>query len=194
VVRTAAFLHDIAKPVTLTRETLADGTVMGHFYGHERRSADLARGILERLKFPSAEGFPRDGIDAVYDLIEHHLVPAEAFATDRSLRRWVRRIGGRDNARRLLVLRDADRAGHAAGLDTDEAARFRARLAGVDDVPLSQHSLALSGADIADRFGLSGADIGRLKESLLEQVVAGDVPNEPGALLEAARAILNSDV
>jgi poly(A) polymerase len=46
----AVLLHDIAKPVTAERD-LATGSV--HFYGHERVGAELAEGILQRLRFPN---------------------------------------------------------------------------------------------------------------------------------------------
>jgi poly(A) polymerase len=44
----AVLLHDVAKPQTAA--TAPDGTI--HFYGHERVGAEMAVGILERLRFP----------------------------------------------------------------------------------------------------------------------------------------------
>jgi poly(A) polymerase len=45
----AVLLHDIAKPVTASRDA-ATGSI--HFYGHERIGADMANEILQRLRFP----------------------------------------------------------------------------------------------------------------------------------------------
>jgi poly(A) polymerase len=45
----AVLLHDVAKPVTASRDS-ATGEI--HFYGHEKVGADLARVILNRLRFP----------------------------------------------------------------------------------------------------------------------------------------------
>jgi poly(A) polymerase len=42
-------MHDIAKPVTATRD---EKTGSIHFYEHERIGADMAEKILERLRFP----------------------------------------------------------------------------------------------------------------------------------------------
>jgi poly(A) polymerase len=48
----AVLLHDIAKPLTAERDA-ATGSV--HFYGHERVGAELAAGMLQRLRFPNKE-------------------------------------------------------------------------------------------------------------------------------------------
>ena len=46
--RLAMLLHDMGKPDTFSLGE--DG--QGHFYGHPRRSVELAEGILTRLRFP----------------------------------------------------------------------------------------------------------------------------------------------
>ena len=45
----AVLLHDVAKPVTGARDSTT-GAI--HFYGHEKVGADMAEGLLQRLKFP----------------------------------------------------------------------------------------------------------------------------------------------
>jgi poly(A) polymerase len=60
----AVLLHDIAKPVTARRE---EGTNRIHFYGHETIGAELAEGILARLKFPNKQ------IEAVCAAVKHHM-------------------------------------------------------------------------------------------------------------------------
>jgi poly(A) polymerase len=45
----AVLLHDIAKPLTASREP---GTGRIHFYEHEKVGAELAEAILMRLRFP----------------------------------------------------------------------------------------------------------------------------------------------
>jgi poly(A) polymerase len=44
-----ALLHDVAKPVTASRDPHGDAI---HFYGHEKIGAQMAENILQRLKFP----------------------------------------------------------------------------------------------------------------------------------------------
>ena len=48
----AVLLHDIAKPVTASRDA-ATGSI--HFYGHEKVGADMAEKILQRLRFPKKQ-------------------------------------------------------------------------------------------------------------------------------------------
>ena len=45
----AVLLHDVAKPVTASKDP---NTGSIHFYGHEKIGAEMAREILERLRFP----------------------------------------------------------------------------------------------------------------------------------------------
>jgi poly(A) polymerase len=45
----AVLLHDVAKPVTASRDPKT-GAI--HFYGHEKVGAEMAQELLERLKFP----------------------------------------------------------------------------------------------------------------------------------------------
>lgn len=45
----AVLLHDVAKPITASRDAQT-GSI--HFYSHERIGADMAKEILERLRFP----------------------------------------------------------------------------------------------------------------------------------------------
>jgi poly(A) polymerase len=60
----AVLLHDVAKPVTASKD---DKTGSIHFYGHERIGAEMAQDILERLRFP------RKQIDEVVDAVRWHM-------------------------------------------------------------------------------------------------------------------------
>ena len=60
----AVLLHDIAKPVTASRDA-ASGSI--HFYGHERIGADMAKEILERLRFP------RKQIEEIVKAVRYHM-------------------------------------------------------------------------------------------------------------------------
>ena len=62
--RLVALLHDISKPAT---KKIIDNIVT--FYDHENVSAEMAKKILERLKFPNHI------IEEVYKRVKHHLVP-----------------------------------------------------------------------------------------------------------------------
>ncbi len=60
----AVLLHDVAKPVTATRDP-ATGSI--HFYGHERIGAEMTRAILERLRFP------RKQTEEITGCVRHHM-------------------------------------------------------------------------------------------------------------------------
>jgi len=60
----AVLLHDIAKPVTAERD--AESGVI-HFYGHEKVGAEMARAILNRLRFPKKQ------IDEIAACVLHHM-------------------------------------------------------------------------------------------------------------------------
>jgi poly(A) polymerase len=60
----AVLLHDIAKPVTAERDATT-GAI--HFYGHEKTGAELARAILNRLRFPKKQ------IDEIAACVLHHM-------------------------------------------------------------------------------------------------------------------------
>jgi poly(A) polymerase len=56
--------HDIAKPVTAERDAKT-GAI--HFYGHEKVGAEMARAILNRLRFPKRQ------IDEIAACVLHHM-------------------------------------------------------------------------------------------------------------------------
>jgi len=60
----AVLLHDIAKPVTASRDATT-GSI--HFYEHEKIGADMAEQILERLRFP------RKQIEEIVFAVRHHM-------------------------------------------------------------------------------------------------------------------------
>jgi poly(A) polymerase len=56
--------HDIAKPVTAERDAKS-GAI--HFYGHEKVGAEMARAILNRLRFPKKQ------TDEIVACVLHHM-------------------------------------------------------------------------------------------------------------------------
>jgi tRNA nucleotidyltransferase/poly(A) polymerase len=79
----AILMHDIAKPVTASRD---DTTGSIHFYEHERIGAEMAEQILERLRFP------RRQIDAIAKAVRCHMQFKDVFEMRKStLRRLLMR-------------------------------------------------------------------------------------------------------
>ncbi|MGE0084963.1 MAG: CCA tRNA nucleotidyltransferase [Desulfococcaceae bacterium] len=73
-IKLSALLHDIGKPAT--RSTDAGGSV--HFYGHDKQGAEIADGILSRLKCSGQEK------DFVCFMIRSHLRPLLLFRAEQS--------------------------------------------------------------------------------------------------------------
>ncbi|HWX19933.1 MAG TPA: CCA tRNA nucleotidyltransferase [Candidatus Binatia bacterium] len=79
----AVLLHDVAKPVTASRDP-ATGSI--HFYGHERIGAEMARDILNRLRFPGKQ------IEDIVQAVRCHMQFKDALEMRKStLRRLLMR-------------------------------------------------------------------------------------------------------
>lgn len=171
--RWAALLHDIGKPATQTLEP--EGAA--HYYGHAQVSAELAKGILTRLKAPKALG------EQVDFLIRHHmdLLTADEKLLRRRLSRW-----GAPKLQQLLELEKADI--FATGVeenrpDFEEIQEILKKIQ--EESPcFSLKDLAVNGRDLL-ALGLRGPEIGKALEFLLSQVVDQALPNEKEALLAA---------
>ena len=172
--RWAALLHDIGKPACF----VLDEQGCGHFYGHAKVSAGMAKDILLRLKSPTALR------QQVMFLIEQHMTP---LTVDRKLLR--RRLAqyGEEGVRSLLALQKADTEGTGV---TEGALDFGGVESLLEDILaenacLSVKDLAVNGHDLM-ALGFRGREIGRMLEGLLAQVLDETLPNRREALLEAA--------
>jgi tRNA nucleotidyltransferase (CCA-adding enzyme) len=180
IVRLAALVHDIGKPATA-----ADG----HFYGHEREGADLARAFLERLRYP------KPVVERVATLVRQHMFAYEASWTDAALRRFIAKVG-RDTLDDLFALRAADNVGSGVAPDGSGLGELRRRVAEqLDaDVALERGDLAVNGDDLMAELGLQrGPAIGRILDQLLERVVAEPSLNDRPTLLLVARGLAADD-
>lgn len=175
--RWAALLHDVGKIPTFTR----DATGRGHFYGHAKAGAELADGILRRLKSPTALR------EQVVTLIANHMTRLEP--NKKTLRRQIGRLGW-DTAEKLLVLQEADMSSKGTGIpeDMEQFSRLRELYAEIraEKDCLSLKDLAVNGNDLI-ALGYSGKAIGTCLSYLLEQVLDERLPNTREALLNAAQ-------
>lgn len=179
VLRWAALLHDLGKPVC--RTVGPDGAA--HFPGHNQRGGQMARAILQRLRAPAylIEGAPA--------LVAVHDAPLPG-STPETLRLLHRR--GPQFVRRLCQLKRADLAAHAqneaVAARTAEVQRFLVqmeRLAAGGCYRLS--TLAVNGADALAAGLRPGPAVGQALNALLQAVMDGTLPNDRDALLGALR-------
>ena len=175
--RWAALLHDIGKIPTFTQ----DETGRGHFYGHAPEGAELADGVLRRLKAPTALR------EQVVLLIGRHMT--RLTPERKSLRRQISRLGW-ETTRQLLSLQQADMGSKGTGEpdDPDLFDRIRAELEQLrrEESCFSLKDLAVNGHDLMT-LGLSGKAIGQCLNELLNLVLEEQLPNERQALLDHAR-------
>lgn len=183
VLRLTMLLHDVGKPACF----FTDEAGVGHFYGHGERGAEIADGILRRLRCDNATR------ERVCLLIQNHDIKPPK--TPKAARRLLARLG-QDAVRQLIACWRADNA--------DRAETVRARnLALIDDweklltealagpAPcFSVKSLAVNGGDILSLGVPEGPAVGRVLEGLFNAVADGEIPNEKEALLQKAKALL----
>lgn len=105
VTRLQALFHDIGK--TTTRSVINNDV---HFYGHENVSADMARSIMSRLKYPN------EIIDAVAVGVQNHMRLKSSGKqgdkmSDKSIRKFIVDLG--DHLEYTLDMMHADNLAHS---------------------------------------------------------------------------------
>ncbi|MBV9849528.1 MAG: HD domain-containing protein [Armatimonadetes bacterium] len=183
--RLATLLHDVAKPRTRTVD--AEGHV--HFYGHQDVGAQMARALMQRLKFSN------DEIAGVTRLVAQHMRIGEYHSgwTDAAVRRLIRDLGPCLDD--LFALHRADVAAQSPERqDISRALELRAR---IDAIQSRQDITALTspldGQEIMTLLNLSpGKQVGRIKDYLTNEVVEGRLaPDDKETAARLAREFLD---
>ena len=175
--RWAALLHDVGKPGTFSWGE--DG--QGHFYGHDRLSADMADEILRRLKASNALR------EEVVFLIAHHMMRPEP--NKKLLRRYLSKWGAQ-RLDKLLLLQSADLGSKGVpgkGLPFEEIRAVMDEIA-AENSCLTVKDLAVNGHDLM-ALGLSGQAVGQCLNMLLSKVLDEELPNEQSALIAEIRRV-----
>ena len=173
--RWAALLHDIGKPQVMTLGE--DG--QAHYHGHAAVSAEMADGVLRRLKAPTALR------EQVVTLIAKHMTLPQP--EKKYLRRHLGKLGA-ETMENLLTLQEADT--HATGTcHEEEFARFAAVRSILTEIQaenacLSLKDLALNGHDLM-ALGYQGKAIGLELNRLLNLVLEEQCENTREALTAA---------
>jgi poly(A) polymerase len=167
----AVLLHDVAKPVTASRDPQT-GSI--HFYEHEKIGADLARAILERLRFP------RKQIDEVAAAVLFHMQFKDALQMRKST---LRRMLMRPTFPLELELHRLDCLGSHGLLDVYDflAAQSRA----LNDEPQIRPPL-LGGDDLMALGVKPGPALGALLAEIREKQLQDELKT-PGEALDWAR-------
>lgn len=167
VLRFAGLLHDIAKPLSESK----DENGISHFYRHAQSGAEIAEAIMKDLRFSNAE------IKRAVTLIRHHDGVIEE--TESAVGRKLSKIGV-DLYFDLLDLQRADNASQkedtSLRAEHNEVLRRIANDILKKEPCLSLSDLALDGNDIKD-LGFKGKEIGKALSILFDAVINGGVEN-----------------
>ena len=161
ILRLSALFHDIAKPRVRKK---IDG--MFRFYGHDEASAQLAKKVMERLKFSG------ETIKRVTHLISHHMVGYDGTWNDGTVRRWVLRVGS--DVELQIALRRADLSARGF-IDSkiDYLNELEKRVEALKQKSFAENitNLAIGGAEVMKILNLkSGPDVGVVLNQLYEIV------------------------
>jgi len=150
----AALLHDVAKPVTASRDP-ETGAI--HFYGHEKVGAEMAEALLQRLKFP------RKQTEEITAAVRHHMQFKDVKAMRKST---LRRVLLRETFPLELALHRLDCLGSHRRLDHYEFMREQAEE--LEHRPEIRPPL-LSGDDLKALGVKAGPKMGKLLAEIREK-------------------------
>lgn len=174
-IRLTLFFHDISKPGCLS----VDATGRGHFYSHPKKSAKIAREVMERMKFPTRQ------IERISLLVSQH---DSHPATETDVKVLLGTVG-KENFPALLRVMRADTLAHSKWtirkrLDLLEKLKVTGEKILANGECYSLKTLAINGYDLESK-GFSGRRIGEMLHFALQKVIRGEWENEKEALLDA---------
>lgn len=180
VLRLTMLLHDVGK--IETKEIDENG--VAHFYAHVKRSPQIAKAILRRLKFDN------DTIRRVTHLVEYHdyYMPLEI----KYVRRALNKIGEEYfeeylKVRRADVSAQSDYKRDEKEYEIAETERLYREIIERNQC-VSLKSLAVTGKDLIDAGMAPGKTLGATLQWLLDQVLEEPENNTKEKLLKLARS------
>ena len=169
-VRLAALLHDLGKP---HEDAVARP--------HAEIGADLTRGVLNRLRYPSRL------TSHVVRLVRGHAYHLDGEIDGLRARRFLAEHG-EALALDLLDHKEADlRAKRIEPWELPALERLRAAVLAERESPYRLRDLAVDGADLIELGFTEGPELGRVLAALLDEVIEEPARNTRKALLGRAR-------
>lgn len=174
-VRLSALMHDIAKPLTHI-----EGSQKGesHFYGHDKKSAEIARDVLIRLRFDGKT------VETVTVLVREHMSrfakPGKGLT---GVKRLMNRVGT-DNLSGLFALQEADIRASRPPYDFSLLQRLKDAVDTVlrEKQPLAVKDLAVGGSDLIEWGMKSGPELGLMLDKMMDLVLKDPSMNSKEAL------------
>lgn len=168
-VKVALLLHDIGKPRCYSEDEKG-----GHFYGHSVSSYDIAKRVVESLRFDSKTQA------AITELVLYHDSVIEP--TIKTVKRWLNKIG-KERFSQLLDVRMADIQAHAEGTQQLRIERC-VRLREIFEQVVSEQQcfklkdLNITGYDIMSLGIKEGKLVGEVLTHLLNMVIDEKIQND----------------
>ncbi|APQ75397.1 CCA tRNA nucleotidyltransferase [Clostridium botulinum] len=178
--RLAALLHDIGKPKCFS---IGDNG-QGHFYGHQKISADMTKDILKRLKFDNKT------IDKVDKLVYNHMARYNKLRTP-NIKKFINKVGI-DNLDDLFELQIADIKGSAKeyhSFDNVLNLKIKCKKILSEKQPLTIKDLDINGHDLM-KLGINqGKEIGIMLNKLLDIILENPNLNNKEDLIKIVESI-----
>ena len=180
--RLAMLLHDVGKPACYSM----DEHGKGHFYGHPKRGADMARDILTRLRCDNAT------LSAVLTYVNEH---DRAFPTTiPGMRRLIGKLG-ESTIRSLFEIKKADMAAQSTHERAAKVAALREASLLLDDTLdggalFTLKDLQINGSDLMKMGVPQGPRIRNILFTLLEEVQDDVLANTREALASRAKELI----
>lgn len=179
IVRFAALIHDIGKPQTFKK--LDSGVIT--FYNHEMVSTRIAKNISNRLKLS------KDEHTKLITLVRYHQFTVDDRQTDKSIKRFIRKVG-LEHIEDMLDLRVADRLGGGATETSWRTEDFKKRLIEVQKEPFEIKDLKIGGKEVMKELKIKpGPKIGKVLKKLFHEVIENQLPNEKDVLLKKLKEL-----
>ncbi|MCH5191313.1 MAG: HD domain-containing protein [Oscillospiraceae bacterium] len=180
IIRMSLLLHDIGKPLTAHFDEKGER----HFYGHPKKSAEMAEKILTRLRFDN------DTKNKIVTLVAFHDSPImleQSVAPDRKRIKRIMSQIGEELIYDLVEIKKCDNLAQDPRFYRGDG--FYNEIYRIIDEIISEKEcfsvkdLKINGNDLI-RLGFKGKQIGDALKMCLSAVIDGKIPNEYSALAD----------
>jgi putative nucleotidyltransferase with HDIG domain len=176
IIRLAALIHDIGKPVVVD-----DSSGERTFHNHEVVGANMARKIAQRLRLSKKD------TEGLVTLVRYHQFSVSEQQTDKAIKRFIRKVG-KENIADMLALRTGDRLGSGAKETSWRTEQFKQRLIEVQKEPFSIKDLKIDGREVMKTLNIPpGPKVGQILNQLFDEVENGKIENKKAALLNEVK-------
>ncbi len=180
--RFAMLLHDSGKPHCKT----TDKNGIDHFYSHGKTSKKIAFEILSRLK--ASNKFR----DAVCSLVEYHDFLPDKISK-KTYKKYIARLGIK-TVENLFLVREADVLAqnpkfHDESLEQNKIGMKIFQDILKDNSCFKTSDLAVNGKMLTNIGIAPSPAMGKIIETLLDEVMDEKLPNDEGALIERAKQL-----